>query len=122
MGIAQGGAICVTDESFLVVADSELLSNVAKDGGWISQGGAIYGIHGAVLTIRSSKLYKNLVDTGGLLFTASDLADAGSYGGAIFVELDSRAEVQSGPRPEGSGDTTVLAWLLSGRNYFETAF
>ncbi len=46
-----------------------------------------------MLTIRSSKLYKNLVDTGGLLFTASDLVDAGSYGGAIFVELDSRAEV-----------------------------
>ena len=93
VGIAQGGAICVTDESFLVVADSELLANVAKDGGWISQGGAIYGIHGAVLTIRSSKLCQNLVDTGGLLFTASELVDAGSYGGAIFVEVDSHAEV-----------------------------
>jgi hypothetical protein len=86
-GIAQGGAIFLKKSS-LAIDDSELFQNVATDGGWMSQGGAVYGIGSSLLTMRRSKLYENLVDNGGLLFTAADKKDAGSYGGAVYLEQD----------------------------------
>jgi hypothetical protein len=91
-GIAQGGAIFLS-ASFLFILDSELSKNAARDGGFIAQGGAVYGRDGSSLTVRDSKLYGNLVENGGLLFTAKDNEDAGSYGGAVYLELDSSAEI-----------------------------
>ncbi len=40
-----------------------------------------------------SNLHENLAENGGLLFAAADMEDAGSYGGAVYVERECSVEV-----------------------------
>jgi hypothetical protein len=91
-GMSNGGAIFLKKSS-LAVSDSQLLQNVAKDGGFMSQGGAVYGCDGSSLTLRGSRLYENVVENGGLLFSFEHNEDAGCYGGAIYVEYECSVEV-----------------------------